>query len=453
MTSEKRSLVGRVLFGAKGRKPPLSQKAVAEMRRAGMSNYVIAQGLFGGPTDVPASYNREQATRNVDEYLRTGKFMHQRWTDMDLSKLPSVLRAPAQSLGWRAPENDKRVAVLVAWLGGAKKERLGFHLKASYWDALDPTKAPGMRQRVFEDFVKDTGSWTIGGGEKYWHVLRIGRTAKLVEAGSNIEGVVKSASQHFEQAEQQRRRILLQQMNLNATHKTLASTAQSREAIESARRAQLAARELQGRLKMQSELMPNMKAGLPQDKLRQTIVQRTGELESYLQEVKARGADPLTVAELEKQIRQMYDSASNPQFLAGMKQEVVADQMEGVGMKLLELITPSQFMNMYKEKITEQTTPEQAKTAFLRFATQKAARIMADIHAVDKDEQLAKLTQEVQTAPPVRLPSGVEVAVAVPNWDARTVRVGVVGSVFQWLAGFFGSSTRNPLTGRAFVTQ
>lgn len=265
------------------RKPTISRRTAYEMVKSGTPAYVVAQALFGGPEWVPAHYNDKEAAADVQEYVETGTFKHKRWTNMRASDLAPELRRAYKSLPMGSSDDKRRTAVLAAWLGGYKKTKLGMKIKKSYMTALDST--PGMKQRVFETFLKSAARGRDGGKNEYT-VLKVGNTAKLVEGRAGLEKVLKNASNALDWTRRERLSSQSDSLMTKAMRQTLLAQRESHNASSLAHKYAIDAARISGQhhamqygmggenlSKATQDLITNMeRAGVP-EKTRVTIVQ------------------------------------------------------------------------------------------------------------------------------------------------------------------------------------
>jgi hypothetical protein len=285
---------------------------------------VVAKALFGGPQWIPEGYTQDQAHRDVVSYIKTGAFTHKRWTDMDLRAITSrdLLAGVRRGMS----ENEKRRAVLVAWLGGLKAPR-GIRgvvaLKRHFVDALSPEKHPGQIQKVFEAFDR-TADKSLGAGKRTFELLRIGNTSRLVQAGSKLENVVIAAKRRFEEADHLKHSLEAQKMSINAYENTIKAqqvrdanaNSNRRAAIENARM-----RGMEQATAGQREKLMNLRnKGLLNERgFSQFFMGQQKEMLKTVERLRAEGANPETIAIIERRIKEIFSIASKARGEEGQK--------------------------------------------------------------------------------------------------------------------------------------
>lgn len=405
----------RQWFWRKGpRRPTVSPSAAKEFLAAGMSPYAIAQSLFGGPQWMPAGYTPEQAESDVRTYIQSGKFLHERWSDMDLGKLPPALKPYASSRalggggvlgalrGVREPDDRRRVAVLVAWLGGVKPGRRS--LKASYFKALDPIDHPGMLQRVFEAY-KVSGNKSVGGGEADYRVLKIGKVARLVEAGSNVEGIVSKAEKILNDADKQRSEAELQRITLEATRATLQSHSDTMKSFEKDRQVQLRAARLEGKMNASKNIdrrLHDLMAGkqLTKEAYSRFVLESRKSFDDYIADMEAVGADKRLIDALQGHFRRTFATSAMAPSPEAAEQATIN---EAAQITLVERLS-ALLTGMAPQRVTQALTnisPQLRKAEFKKLVRQAARLIWAQfnskvIQADARDDMLASLALQVQ---------------------------------------------------------
>lgn len=397
------------------RKPRISPTAVKEFFMTGTDPYVIAQQLFGGPHWMPAGYTADNAWNDIIKYIKTGEFETARWTDMKRADLQGDLRAVWDNpyRGWkerlitdpmldiRASDNHRRVAVLAAWLGGVKGSGRHMHVKKSYMRALSPTTHPGMVQQVYERFVK-SGSKQVGGGAQVFELLKIGKTVRLVTAGTNVARMVEQAKNILNKANADRALIEAQRMHLRATQATLAAQGNTVQ-LERDRRAQLMSAEIAGRWSERAKIANRLKEMQADGQLKPEDFQRflTGtrlQVDDYIKHMRESKARPEVIAQMQKEYAHIFKQTdSHDTEVAEEAQKLLIESSSNVGMmqKIISMFRgyddPANFEKIKKDL----KDPAKQREALIKVLAKsaKATNFLKATGQLDDEQYRAKMDQ------------------------------------------------------------